>query len=1056
LPIKFKCKHCGEVLKVSRKDAGKLGKCKKCRKPVRAPILEALPDEEPVRKYTSPRRERTGLLSELKAHPLWCVAGAFALIVLIGAVILLNVSDIDKTELSSIDPYAGRSGSTGTEYAQETGLNETDSTPKENIELESSITSRPDDNVPAANLTEEELTSLPVWAQIILNQELFPDGETWKTAEEAFEDKCSLDPSIKNNPKQLQSIEALSYRLSPLEPKDISEKYGPARIIIHEIDWYCYGLISFGKKMGDDHFSEIQAPVELFTRGFVEAAKNSGISRIASTDKLRSKVIIINSYTKIVGFSFSGCGPYFLDPNDRKVLTIPAGSYSVNVTTEDKDTVSFSAAACNGALWNIKSNPQNPELAQLFVEADQESSGTSDDSPKVDMTLVNKYTAALSIRVDYNGRYYRLKPDQQQLMRLRKKKHLVCIESEDGRSAYQIVRASENIAWDINATSDERNFCVDVNDNPTISAQLPQEDIPEQTIVSSIDPNLPVGQIKLFEGHSDTISTVSFTPDGSKILSCGGGKDKTIRLWDIATETELKCFEESQQSITKLAFCLDGRHVWSYNASDHSTHYFDLQTGDELGGFRQHICTSSTVAFSQSARHLLIADKALFLCELETGELSLSFKPNQDSNSTEQIKEIALSPDEQYVLIGFDSGNLELWPIDKESSEVTRIHQLSGHKAWINSLDFSPDGELAVSGSGYCTRGNNPEKSLKRGLGSKPVDCTVRVWDLDSGQQKACFDGHEEPVTTVAFSPDGQRILSGGYDNTIRLWDIGSSKELLCCSEHTGPVNSVAFSPDGRLAVSASQDRTVRVWKLPEPNEVPKEDVTENEDGKDGATTPESATSKRLRSMGRLRLRRSPELTRMAPFTPTTGERTRGWFIQNGNLRVDTAGDEDFLFVMVYASPRAAKDDVPKLSIKDEKDNEVGLLYTWIDYEDYTPLRFDPRFVIVFVDENNTPVTESDPKKQTLLYDLVYGRIWSRRPEQDVLLIFKGKYGSVEGLYLDGPNIHAPLHPGRRRSGMSSPISPPGIGSSRQNIEPDSTRNSRGRSRRASPRGGTR
>jgi hypothetical protein len=350
---------------------------------------------------------------------------------------------------------------------------------------------------------------------------------------------------------------------------------------------------------------------------------------------------------------------------------------------------------------------------------------------------------------------------------------------------------------------------------------------------------------------------------------------------------------------------------------------------------------------------------------------------------------------------------------------------------------------------------NSTEKNLKGGLGFDSVDCTVRVWDLDKGQEIACFDKHNKPVTTVAFSPDGQRVLSGGYDNTVRLWDIAGSKELLCCSEHTGPVNSVAFSPDRRLAVSASDDRTVRVWKLPEPIEVAKEDIDENEDGKDGATTSDSATS-RPRSRGRLRLRRSPELTRMAPFTPTTGERTRGWFVQKGNLKVDTAGDEDFLFVMVYASPRAAKEDVPKLSIKDEKDNEVGLLYTWIDYEDYTPLRFDPRFVIVFVDENNIPVAESDPRKQKLLYDLVYGRIWSRRPEQDVLLIFKGKYGAVEGLYLDGPNIHAPLHPGRRRSGMSSPISPPRTRSSRQNIEPDNTRNSRGRSRRTSSRDSTR
>lgn len=360
--------------------------------------------------------------------------------------------------------------------------------------------------------------------------------------------------------------------------------------------------------------------------------------------------------------------------------------------------------------------------------------------------------------------------------------------------------------------------------------------------------------------------------------------------------------------------------------------------------------------------------------------------------------------------------------------------------------------QLAVSGSGYCKLANSLDKNLKGGLGFDSVDCTVRVWDLDSGQEIACFDGHKMPVTTVAFSPDGRRILSGGYDNTVRLWDIETSKEVICYSEHTGPVNSVVFSPDGRLAVSGSRDRTVRVWKLPEPIEVVKADVAERGDDKGGKGTQPSAAPKRPESKDqhRLTIRRS-EITQIAPAVSTIPQRIRLWFIQDGGLKVNTAGDENFLWVVAGVKQSGVKKDVPKLSIKDVNDNEVGLFYAWIDASDYRHLLPNPFLVIKFVDENNTQVTEG----LRMLYDLAFGYIWTV-PRRDVLLIFKGKYRAGEDLYLDGPNIHALLHIGRRSSGRSISPRRPEVIRSRQNIDRNNTRSTRERRKRTSTRDGMR
>jgi WD40 repeat protein len=116
---------------------------------------------------------------------------------------------------------------------------------------------------------------------------------------------------------------------------------------------------------------------------------------------------------------------------------------------------------------------------------------------------------------------------------------------------------------------------------------------------------------------------------------------------------------------------------------------------------------------------------------------------------------------------------------------------------------FTPDGNRIITGSG---------QPLQSGM-SHP-DFTVRLWDLSSGREVRRFEGHTHVVTSVAVSPDAQRILSGSYDQTMRLWDLVTGKELHCFRGHTERIRSVAFSPAGRWVASGSFDQTVRLWDL--------------------------------------------------------------------------------------------------------------------------------------------------------------------------------------------------------------------------------------------------
>jgi WD40 repeat protein len=294
------------------------------------------------------------------------------------------------------------------------------------------------------------------------------------------------------------------------------------------------------------------------------------------------------------------------------------------------------------------------------------------------------------------------------------------------------------------------------------------------------------------------VNEVVFSPDSQKLAA--GFADGMVRIWDINNGELLFTLKAHNGPTRSLDFSPDGTQL-ATGGDDETLKQWDLENGSEirsmnttLAGRILKVKYSPDGSVLAAGGHFCNVELRLVATGLRTRTLPLP-ECGIGRGGSAKFFGMEYSTDGSQMYIGVAKGNLDSGSILRwDITTYVRPDQIKLFSLEVRDLALASDGEtmgIALVGSS-----------------------DVRLLSVEDKRVDYIYNGHIHRVNSVAFSPDDRLLVSGSRDSSVRIWDTETGLQLRVLEAHNDTVNSVDISPDGGLIASADIDGMIIVWAL--------------------------------------------------------------------------------------------------------------------------------------------------------------------------------------------------------------------------------------------------